>query len=123
MMMQVASRMSVCCRRVSFLNILLSLLSLYPYPRSFSPLTSYIIPSPVRLPLYLLHIIFDFKKQLYVNALHYRCFSITSNPVEAGGQISDTDKMRKRLYYQSKERGMLENDLLLGNFARKYLIM
>ncbi len=35
--------------------------------------------------------------------------------------FDDTEKMRRRLYYQSKERGMLENELLLITFAKKYL--
>jgi len=33
----------------------------------------------------------------------------------------DIDKLRRRCLYQSLERGMLENDLLLGSFAKKYL--
>eukprot|EP01132_Coremiostelium_polycephalum_P001212 gene1212-1530_t len=35
--------------------------------------------------------------------------------------LSKTDILRKRLLYQSKERGMLENDLLLGSFASKMI--
>ena len=31
------------------------------------------------------------------------------------------DVKRRRLLYQSRKRGMLENDLLLSNFASKYL--
>jgi succinate dehydrogenase flavin-adding protein (antitoxin of CptAB toxin-antitoxin module) len=31
------------------------------------------------------------------------------------------EKRRKRCLYNSKERGMLENDLLLGTFSEKYL--
>ncbi|KAF2070828.1 hypothetical protein CYY_007852 [Polysphondylium violaceum] len=42
------------------------------------------------------------------NALFY--YSTTTN-------ISEVEKLRKKLLYQSKERGMLENDLLLGTFA------
>lgn len=32
-----------------------------------------------------------------------------------------TEKRRQRLLYQSRKRGMLENDLLLSTFAAKYL--
>jgi len=35
--------------------------------------------------------------------------------------LTDLEKKRKRCLYQSKERGMLENDLLLGTFAAKNL--
>eukprot|EP00026_Physarum_polycephalum_P024130 Phypoly_transcript_30116.p1 GENE.Phypoly_transcript_30116~~Phypoly_transcript_30116.p1 ORF type:complete len:138 (+),score=25.55 Phypoly_transcript_30116:39-416(+) len=63
---------------------------------------------------------FDFPKRIFVNAISYRHYSVSANPA-GDGQISEVEKMRKRLYYQSKERGMLENDLLLGNFAKKYL--
>eukprot|EP01088_Endostelium_zonatum_P002130 TRINITY_DN12579_c0_g1_i1.p1 TRINITY_DN12579_c0_g1~~TRINITY_DN12579_c0_g1_i1.p1 ORF type:complete len:104 (+),score=15.81 TRINITY_DN12579_c0_g1_i1:103-414(+) len=33
----------------------------------------------------------------------------------------EMDSYRKMLYYRSKERGMLEADLLLGTFALRYL--
>jgi succinate dehydrogenase assembly factor 2 len=35
--------------------------------------------------------------------------------------ISETEKRKRRCHHQSKQRGMLENDLLLGSFAQKYL--
>ena len=36
-------------------------------------------------------------------------------------KIEDTEKKRSRLLYQSRKRGMLENDLLLSTFAAKHL--
>ncbi|XP_050041338.1 succinate dehydrogenase assembly factor 2-A, mitochondrial-like isoform X1 [Dermacentor andersoni] len=33
----------------------------------------------------------------------------------------DTDTLRARLLYQSRKRGMLENDLILSTFAAKHL--
>ncbi|EFA80412.1 DUF339 family protein [Heterostelium album PN500] len=45
----------------------------------------------------------------------------SSNRYDADAKLSNTDILRKKLIYQSKERGMLENDLLLGSFASKYL--
>eukprot|EP01096_Ripella_sp_DP13-Kostka_P001559 TRINITY_DN1186_c0_g1_i1.p1 TRINITY_DN1186_c0_g1~~TRINITY_DN1186_c0_g1_i1.p1 ORF type:complete len:151 (+),score=42.75 TRINITY_DN1186_c0_g1_i1:61-453(+) len=41
--------------------------------------------------------------------------SLTSTPMDP------VEKQRRRLMYQSKERGMHENDLLLGTFADKFL--
>ncbi len=35
--------------------------------------------------------------------------------------ITDLEKRRKRSMHHSKQRGMLENDLILGSFADKYL--
>ncbi|KAM9954173.1 hypothetical protein ACTFIW_010949 [Dictyostelium discoideum] len=37
--------------------------------------------------------------------------------IKINNEISEIEKLRKKLLYQSKERGMLENDLLLGSFA------
>ncbi|KAN0050958.1 hypothetical protein ACTA71_004264 [Dictyostelium dimigraforme] len=37
--------------------------------------------------------------------------------IKTNNEISEVEKLRKKLLYQSKERGMLENDLLLGSFA------
>ncbi|EGC35743.1 hypothetical protein DICPUDRAFT_32960 [Dictyostelium purpureum] len=45
-------------------------------------------------------------------------FTISSNVDKIpNNEISNVEKLRKKLLYQSKERGMLENDLLLGSFA------
>ncbi|KAK5581761.1 hypothetical protein RB653_003339 [Dictyostelium firmibasis] len=38
--------------------------------------------------------------------------------IKVNNEISEIEKLRKKLLYQSKERGMLENDLLLGSFAK-----
>jgi len=46
------------------------------------------------------------------------------NPIGRRFLASDSTELetkRKRCLYQSKERGMLENDLLLGSFAAKNL--
>jgi succinate dehydrogenase assembly factor 2 len=40
-------------------------------------------------------------------------------PLDRSGETIETT--RKRLVYQSRKRGMLENDLLLSTFADKYL--
>eukprot|EP01111_Echinosteliopsis_oligospora_P016699 TRINITY_DN7022_c0_g1_i1.p1 TRINITY_DN7022_c0_g1~~TRINITY_DN7022_c0_g1_i1.p1 ORF type:complete len:177 (-),score=35.78 TRINITY_DN7022_c0_g1_i1:11-484(-) len=45
----------------------------------------------------------------------------SSASIEHDTPMPDIDKTRKRLYHQSKERGMLENDLLLANFSRHFL--
>ena len=37
------------------------------------------------------------------------------------GIISETEKRRKRLYFQCHHRGSKESDLLLGGFARAHL--
>lgn len=37
------------------------------------------------------------------------------------GNIAETEKRRKRLYFQCHHRGSKESDLLLGGFARAYL--
>ncbi|GAM28519.1 hypothetical protein SAMD00019534_116950, partial [Acytostelium subglobosum LB1] len=42
-----------------------------------------------------------------------------SSLTDPDAPLTDVEKMRKRLLWQSKERGMLENDLLLGTFATK----
>ncbi|CAG2118130.1 unnamed protein product [Medioppia subpectinata] len=36
-------------------------------------------------------------------------------------RLESIDMKKKRLLYQSRKRGILENDLILGNFANKYL--
>lgn len=40
---------------------------------------------------------------------------------EPGSKIESIGEKRARLLYQSRKRGMLENDLLLSTFAAKYL--
>lgn len=42
-------------------------------------------------------------------------------PVWIQPKNEPTEVKRRRLLYQSRKRGMLENDLLLSNFASKYL--
>ena len=42
-------------------------------------------------------------------------------PVWTQPQNESTDVKRRRLLYQSRKRGMLENDLLLSHFASTYL--
>ena len=44
-----------------------------------------------------------------------------SNQLPSMKNPGDMDKYRKMLYFRSKERGMLEADLLLGTFALRYL--
>ncbi|KYR02909.1 DUF339 family protein [Tieghemostelium lacteum] len=61
-------------------------------------------------------------KQIYgynkaILSLNNSCFYTTT--VKNYNNITEIEKLRKRLLYQSKERGMLENDLLLGSFATK----
>uniref|UniRef100_A0A0N5AQ92 Succinate dehydrogenase assembly factor 2, mitochondrial n=1 Tax=Syphacia muris TaxID=451379 RepID=A0A0N5AQ92_9BILA len=36
-------------------------------------------------------------------------------------KTSDTKTLRARLLYQSKKRGILENDILIGDFADEFL--
>ncbi|KJH52322.1 TPR repeat region [Dictyocaulus viviparus] len=48
--------------------------------------------------------------------------SYLSTPVASEVAINEKlDAMRSRLLYQSKKRGILENDIILGEFAKKYL--
>ena len=42
-------------------------------------------------------------------------------PIWIQPQNESLEVKRRRLLYQSRKRGMLENDLLLSNFASKYL--
>jgi succinate dehydrogenase assembly factor 2 len=42
-------------------------------------------------------------------------------PIWAQPKNESTEVKRRRLLYQSRKRGMLENDLLLSNFASTYL--
>jgi succinate dehydrogenase assembly factor 2 len=46
-----------------------------------------------------------------------RCFSAQNSTVEKNA----VETLRSRLYYQSKKRGILENDILLGGFADSQL--
>ncbi|KAJ1352465.1 hypothetical protein KIN20_008798 [Parelaphostrongylus tenuis] len=47
------------------------------------------------------------------------CFSIPATSKAATDE--QLNVMRSRLLYQSKKRGILENDIILGEFAEKYL--
>ncbi|XP_059060185.1 succinate dehydrogenase assembly factor 2-A, mitochondrial-like [Achroia grisella] len=58
------------------------------------------------------------------------CYSDTTKPLDTTYleiPVYDIDKpqtlekRKARLHYQSRKRGMLENDLLLSTFAKKYL--
>ncbi|ETN74016.1 hypothetical protein RB195_013152 [Necator americanus] len=44
-----------------------------------------------------------------------------SSTPAASTAAEDLDLMRARLLYQSKKRGILENDILIGTFAERYL--
>jgi len=44
-----------------------------------------------------------------------------SIPSSLRQRLESIDTKRKRLLYQSRKRGILENDLILGTFAAKYL--
>uniref|UniRef100_A0A1I7TFN9 Succinate dehydrogenase assembly factor 2, mitochondrial n=1 Tax=Caenorhabditis tropicalis TaxID=1561998 RepID=A0A1I7TFN9_9PELO len=53
-----------------------------------------------------------------------RCFSVsqlTRSLTRAEVPGEQLDAKRARLLYQSKKRGILENDILLGNFAEENL--
>ncbi|KHJ87874.1 TPR repeat region [Oesophagostomum dentatum] len=48
--------------------------------------------------------------------------SLFSSPAAMSkANVEDLDLLRARLHYQSKKRGILENDLLIGAFADRYL--
>ncbi|CAK1551718.1 unnamed protein product [Leptosia nina] len=42
-------------------------------------------------------------------------------PIYNVDKPQELEKRKARLHYQSRKRGMLENDLLLSTFAKKYL--
>ncbi|CAJ0591034.1 unnamed protein product [Cylicocyclus nassatus] len=44
-----------------------------------------------------------------------------SSPATSSAAAEDLDLLRARLLYQSKKRGILENDLLIGVFGERYL--
>ncbi|EPB79219.1 TPR repeat region [Ancylostoma ceylanicum] len=44
-----------------------------------------------------------------------------SSPATSTAAVEDLDMMRARLLYQSKKRGILENDILIGAFAERNL--
>lgn len=48
--------------------------------------------------------------------------NVDQTPVWVQPTNESVEVRRRRLLYQSRKRGMLENDLLLSNFASKYLV-
>jgi succinate dehydrogenase flavin-adding protein (antitoxin of CptAB toxin-antitoxin module) len=42
-------------------------------------------------------------------------------PKEDRGDATDMVKMKARLLYQSRKRGIKENDLIMGTFAHKFM--
>lgn len=48
-------------------------------------------------------------------------FEFTYAPKRSPKQNEDTKTLRARLLYQSKKRGILENDILIGDFADENL--
>lgn len=48
-------------------------------------------------------------------------YFLSTNSTFEINQISEIEKKRKQCFYRSKERGMLENDLILGSFAGIYI--
>ncbi|CAJ0961957.1 unnamed protein product, partial [Mesorhabditis belari] len=50
-----------------------------------------------------------------------RYFSVVRSMSQVNSEISGIDKTRARLLYQSKKRGILENDIILGGFAEENL--
>ncbi|WKY11112.1 hypothetical protein Q1695_003005 [Nippostrongylus brasiliensis] len=49
------------------------------------------------------------------------CFSAPAATSRHATAEESLEKMRARLLYQSKKRGILENDLLIGVFGEKYV--
>ncbi|EGG23085.1 DUF339 family protein [Cavenderia fasciculata] len=66
-------------------------------------------------------IIINNNRCLYNSTNRYFSTTTTTTTVDYNAPLSATEILRKKLLYQSKERGMLENDLLLGTFATKHL--
>jgi len=60
------------------------------------------------------------KKNMFTKSSGFLLKEI-SHSEELGVPLNPLTVRKKRCFYHSKERGMLENDLLLGSFSDKYL--
>jgi len=56
-----------------------------------------------------------------IGSIRFSHVESSQEPIWKQPENESIDVKRRRLLYQSRKRGMLENDLLLSNFASKYL--